>query len=176
FPQDMGIAIQNIWNVAPGHAGEPGVIYAGTQPAGLFRSEDRGHTWAPVDGLNRNPKRDTWSGTGGGDSCVNSIEIDPRDARRMFVAVSSGGSYVSHDGGETWKIFSLTAVPSNEKARKWLDAMAEAMPAEVAAKEVPPGVDPLAIDEMHKMRIDQKHPDRIWTQTHVGVFRSDDAG
>jgi photosystem II stability/assembly factor-like uncharacterized protein len=35
-------------------------------------------------------------------------------------------------------------------------------------------MDPLGINEMHKMRIDQKNPDRLWTQTHVGVFRSDD--
>ncbi len=26
------------------------------------------------------------------------------------------------------------------------------------------------------MRLDAKNPDRIWTQTHVGVFRSDDRG
>jgi hypothetical protein len=28
---------------------------------------------------------------------------------------------------------------------------------------------------MHKLAIDTKNPDRLWTQTHVGVFRSDDA-
>src|SRR5437763_429160 len=45
FPPDAGKAIQNTWHVTPGHPSEPRVVYAGTQPAGLFRSEDRGHTW-----------------------------------------------------------------------------------------------------------------------------------
>lgn len=41
---------------------------------------------------------------------------------------------------------------------------------------LPPGVDPAAADEMHKMRIDPKNPDRLWGQSHIGVFRSDDGG
>jgi photosystem II stability/assembly factor-like uncharacterized protein len=41
---------------------------------------------------------------------------------------------------------------------------------------IPPDTDPLAIDEFHCMVIDHKDPRRLWTQTHVGVFRSDDAG
>lgn len=182
FPADMDVRVGNVWNVAIGHEKEPGVVYAGTQPAGLFRSEDHGQTWAPVDGLNRNPYRRYWSGTGGGDSCANSIEIDPRDPNRMFVAISSGGSYVTTDGGQTWKLFSLTAIPTNDKARKWMAQMETVfasppptMP-EIPMPERVPGIDPLAIDEMHKMRIDRKNPDRIWTQTHVGVFRSDDGG
>ena len=40
--------IGNIWCVAPGHESGPGVVFAGTQPAGLFRSEDWGHSWQPV--------------------------------------------------------------------------------------------------------------------------------
>jgi photosystem II stability/assembly factor-like uncharacterized protein len=177
FPQDMDVRMQNVWNVAIGHDSEPGVIYAGTQPAGLFRSEDSGKTWTPVDGLNRNPYRKYWSGTGGGDSCVNSIEVDPRDPKHMLAAVSAGGSYRTHDGGESWELFSMTAIPSNDKARKWMDQLEKELPKmDFPEQERIPGVDPLAIDEMHKMRMDRKNPDRVWTQTHVGVFRSDDAG
>lgn len=52
FPKDSGRVIQNVWNITPGHPSEPGVVYAGTQPAGLFRSEDWGRTWAGVEALN----------------------------------------------------------------------------------------------------------------------------
>lgn len=41
---------------------------------------------------------------------------------------------------------------------------------------MPPGVDPEAVNEMHKMRLDTTNPQRLWAQTHVGVFRSDDGG
>src|SRR3972149_4326456 len=42
--------IGNIWNVTPGHESEPGVVYAGTQPAGLFRRGGWGHVRPPGAG------------------------------------------------------------------------------------------------------------------------------
>ena len=171
FAPDMGATIGNIWNVQPGYASQPGVVYAGTQPGGLFRSEDWGRTWSPVDGLNRHESRPTWGGTGGGDSCVNSVEIDPRDPRRMYAAVSAGGSFVTEDGGSTWRIFSHTVRQQDDRAVAFSMELQERFGGETL-----PDIDPLGINEMHKMRLDPKNPDRIWTQTHVGVFRSDDAG
>ena len=35
-------------------------LFAGIDPAGLFRSDDGGETWSPVDGLNEHPTRATW--------------------------------------------------------------------------------------------------------------------
>ncbi len=99
FPKDMGIATQNVWQVRPGHDSEPGVVYAGTEPAGLFRSEDWGDHWAPVETVVRHPYRGYWGGTGGAaGSSLHSIEIDPRDPRHMYVAVSAGGTYETKDG------------------------------------------------------------------------------
>jgi photosystem II stability/assembly factor-like uncharacterized protein len=168
-PHDGPLTIGNIWCVAPGHESERGVVYCGTQPAGLFRSEDWGHSWAPVDGLNRHPQRKDWSGSGGGDSCLHSIEIDPRDARRMYACVSAGGSYVTKDGGQSWERL------SSATAGAWTrDASVKAH--KQFARILPQDFDPAAIDEMHRMRVDHKNPNRLWFQGHVGVFRSNDAG
>ena len=172
FAKDSGKVIQNMWNVRPGLESEPGVVYAGTQPAGLFRSEDWGHTWAPVAGLNDSAFSKSWSMSGGGDSCLHSIEIDPRDAKRIYTAVSSGGSYVTDDGGDTWKIFSHAAIVRNQRGVEFATEIAKLFP----DAPRPDDMDPLAIDEMHKLWLDVKDPDRLWTQAHVGVFRSDDAG
>jgi photosystem II stability/assembly factor-like uncharacterized protein len=171
FPKDMGQSILNVWTVQPGHASQPDVVYAGTQPAGLFRSEDRGRSWEPVDGLNRHPTSARWSGTGGGDSCVHSVEVDPRDANLIYANVSAGGTFRSRDGGKRWDIVTQTAVPTTAEALAFTKAIVEQF-----ADAIPEGVDPLAVNETHKMRIDPKQPERIWTQTHVGVFRSDDEG
>jgi photosystem II stability/assembly factor-like uncharacterized protein len=164
-------AIGNIWNVQAGHASEPGVVYAGTQPAGLFRSDDWGKSWEPVDSLNQHSNRKWWSGTGGGDSCIHSIHIDPRDSKHIYLCVASGGTYESKDNGQTWEVITHKAVVTNTMGSKLMQELVQEFP-----MELPPGMDPAAIDELHKMRLDPKNPDRLWGQAHFGVFRSEDAG
>src|SRR5262245_50026711 len=43
-------SLSEIWELIPGGADEPGVLWAGTIPGGLFRSADRGTTWQLVEG------------------------------------------------------------------------------------------------------------------------------
>lgn len=166
------LTVENVWAITPGHESQPGVVWAGTQPAGLFRSEDWGESWEPVDTLNNRPERKYWYPTGGGASSLHTIEVDPRDADHIYASIASGGTYVTSDGGQSWKICSHNAIATNPGAREMLKQfadMAEQFP-------VPEGVDPAAADEFHKFRVDRKNPDRLWGQAHIGVFRSDDGG
>ncbi|MDQ4084424.1 MAG: exo-alpha-sialidase, partial [Actinomycetota bacterium] len=66
FPQDTGAALTRVWQLAPGPADEPDVLYAGTEPSALFRSEDRGESFALVRGLWEHPHREQWAPGGGG--------------------------------------------------------------------------------------------------------------
>ena len=91
-----------IWNITPGSQKQKKVLYLGTAPAGLFRSEDRGQTWEPVDGINKHRTRKDWS-PGAGGQCMHSIQIDPHDPDRMYVAISAAGAFRSDDGGNRWK-------------------------------------------------------------------------
>ena len=91
-----------IWTVAAGPEKQKSVLYAGTAPAGLFRSEDRGRSWEPVDGLNRHRTRKDWA-PGAGGQCLHSIQIDPHDSNRMYAAISAAGAFRSDDAGATWK-------------------------------------------------------------------------
>src|SRR2546428_11020377 len=58
--------IGNIWNVQAGHESEPGVVFAGVQPAGAFRRENRGPAGGPVQGVKQPPHPHDWGGNGGG--------------------------------------------------------------------------------------------------------------
>ncbi len=185
FPQDMGVTINTVWHVRPGHESQPGVVYCGTVPAGLFRSEDWGVSWTAVDGINRHPLRSAWQPAGGG-LALHSIEIDPRNPGRMYLAISAGGSYVSDDGGRTWRLFSYDTIdmPTTEQFISQLEASVPPGVDPAAVKQfisqleanVPANVDPAAVFDMHRMRLDPKNPDRLWVQAHTGVFRSDDGG
>ena len=100
FPEDSGGELKNIWQI---HAG-PGedTIYCGVEPAALFRSDDAGANWSLVRGLWDHPHREQWQ-PGFGGLCLHTIITDEADPAKLKIAVSSGGTYHSDDGGSTWK-------------------------------------------------------------------------
>lgn len=115
FAKQYGIdASGKVWNITPGPQKQKKVLYMGTAPAGLFRSEDRGQSWEPVDGINKHPTRKDWS-PGAGGQCMHSIQIDPHDANRMYVAVSAAGAFRTDDGGKKWK-------PINSRVAEYVGA------------------------------------------------------
>lgn len=147
-------SVDHVFWLTPGHASEPGVWYAGTSPQGLFRSEDAGETWESVAGLNDHPMLETWTGgeqdgTPDGPK-LHSVLIDPRDARRMYVGMSSGGVFVSADAGETWR-------PFNQ------GSLCEFLP----NKYPEYGQDP------HRVALCATRPDRLYQQNHCGIYRMD---
>ena len=56
--------LQQVWTLEAGGADEPNVLWAGTIPGGLFRSNDRGDTWSLVRSLWDIPARAEWMGGG----------------------------------------------------------------------------------------------------------------
>ena len=145
--------LELIWCLEAGGAAQPGRLWAGTLPGGLFRSDDRGGSWTLVRGLWDHPGRREWFGGGYDVPGLHSICVDPRDPRTLRVAVSSGGVWRSDDDGATWH----TAADG---------LFATYMPPERAR-------DPL-IQDPHRMVQCPGAPDTLWLQHHNGVFRSDD--
>src|SRR6266446_5344392 len=130
-----------------------GTLWAGTVPGGLFRSSDRGASWALVESLWRRPERAEWLGGGYDHPGIHSICIDPRDSRRITLGISCGGAWQTRDGGETWNIASH-------------GMYAEFMPPE---RRNDPN-----IQDPHRIVQCASRPDVFWAQHHNGVFRSTD--
>ncbi len=151
FPEAEEREVRAIWHLASSVAA-PSLLYAGVQPAALFRSDDGGESWSWVRSLHEHPTRATWQPTRGG-MALHSIQIDPRTPRRVYVSVSAGGSYRSEDGGDSW-------IPINHGIR------AEYLP----DPSGPAGHNP------HALRLHPAAPDRLYRQDHSGVYRSDDRG
>src|SRR4029077_1639338 len=62
-------SVKQVWNITAVH----GTLYAGVDPAGLFRSDDRGETWTQVGTpLLDHPSASAWRGGKGG-MCLHSI-------------------------------------------------------------------------------------------------------
>jgi hypothetical protein len=150
-------SVGHVFWLTPGHTDEPGVWYAGTSPQGLFRSDDDGVTWSGVDGFNENEMYLKWTGgpqdgTPDGPK-LHSILVDPRDARHLYLGMSSGGSFESLDAGASWK-------PLN----KGVDA------------EFIPVPDPEYGHDPHCMQLHPLNPDRLYQQNHCGIYRLDRPG
>ena len=128
-------------------------LWAGTIPGGLFTSADRGASWRLVESLWSRPERREWTGGGYDHPGIHSIAIDPRDARRITVGVSTGGAWQTRDGGTSWAI----------AAR---GMYAEYMPPEHKFEQ--------NAQDVHRLVLCAAQPDVLWVQHHNGVFRSTD--
>ena len=148
-------ALFQIWTIEAGGVGEPGRLWAGALPAGLFRSDDRGEHWQQVSALWNVPEREKWFGGGYDDAGIHTILPDPRDPKRVFVAISCGGVWDSSDGGKSW-------------ALRGDGLVAAYMPPELAGQR--------ETQDPHRVARCAAAPDVMWMQHHNGIFRSTDAG
>ena len=78
------VKLNKLWQVTLGAKNEPDVVYAGAEPASLFKSEDAGETWNEIAGVTSHPTRERWE-AGLGGMCLHSIVQDPTSADRMWV-------------------------------------------------------------------------------------------
>jgi photosystem II stability/assembly factor-like uncharacterized protein len=142
-----------IWTLEAGGADEPGVLWAGCLPAGLFRSADHGATWTLVESLWLDERRLGWFGGGYDHAGIHSIVVDPRNSQHLTLAVSCGGVWQTRDAGSTWE---LTA-----KGMR-----ASFMP--------PERLEDGNIQDVHRMVQCAAAPDTFWVQHHCGIYRSTD--
>jgi photosystem II stability/assembly factor-like uncharacterized protein len=157
--------VQKLWIIA---FGQPGRIYVGTIPGGLFVSDDGGERFELCRPLWSHESRGgdlfTGDGTGvthwfgtpaseGGDFApgIHSVVVDPRDPRRVLVAVSTAGVLETTDDGATWR--------SRNRGM-----LMDYLPDPTAEW----GHDP------HCIELCAGDPDHVWQQNHCGVFYSRD--
>ncbi len=143
---------ERIWKIEPGPAKQKRVLYAGTAPAGIFRSEDSGKSWEPLPGLNNHSSRKNW-GPGAGGMSLHSIQVDPHEPDKLYVAISAAGAFRSDDGGQKWK-------PINSCVAEYVGAPEESQVGTC----------------VHKLLAHPTERGRLYQQNHVGVYRTDDHG
>jgi len=85
------------------HPSEPDTLYAGVQPAGIYRSQDAGMHWERLPGFNAVPGAPSWSfPLPPYQARVSSLRQHPQHPRALVAGVALGGLVASLDGGLTW--------------------------------------------------------------------------
>jgi photosystem II stability/assembly factor-like uncharacterized protein len=155
FPKEDGRALANIWSLEAGDNKKD--LWCGVEPASLFRSSDGGDSWEMVRGISNHEHARKWH-PGNGGLCMHTIV---RDGQRVHLGISTGGHYLSEDGGNTF-------TASNKG---------------VGAGFVPDPY-PEFGQCVHKIAAHPDAPGRLYMQNHggwpdrpgIGVLRSDDHG
>ena len=142
--------IKSAWSLA--RSGQS--LFAGVEPAGLFRSDDAGINWSHVAGLRAHPSRPEWA-PGAGGLILHSIVPHPTDPQQLWIAISAAGAFYTNDGGTTWQ-------PRNHGTR------ADFMPEGQRYPEFGQCV--------HALVMAPGSGDVLYQQNHCGMYRSRNGG
>jgi photosystem II stability/assembly factor-like uncharacterized protein len=152
--QLKGLAKYKIFSLAF-HPSDPMTVYAGTEPALLFRSKDGGETWTELDGVRKLPGRSKWSYPPPPHLAhIKGIAIHPEDPEVMYCSIEEGGVIQSLDAGESWRYVSKGEAETFRPVSRVTGVY----------------------QDCHVVRLSLQDPDSLFVSTGDGLYRSDDCG
>jgi hypothetical protein len=92
---------KRVWHIEPSHT-DPDMVYAGVEDAALFHTRNGGKSWQELSGLRGHVSGPKWQ-PGAGGMCLHTVLVDPKNPKRIYIAISAAGAFRTDDGGETWK-------------------------------------------------------------------------
>jgi len=151
FPKE-----HEVWSIAF-QANDPRVVYAGTSPVGVFRSDNGGDTWRRLAKA-KLPERVQM-----GFACrVMRLASDPARPQEVYATLEVGGVMRTLDGGERWDDCTEDLVKLAErphlKSKIQSDTEIEGM-----------------LDG-HALAVTAAQPGTVFLAVRMGLFQSDDQG
>jgi len=142
---------KRVWHLEPSLT-DPDMVYAGVEDAALFVTKDGAKTWQELSGLRGHKSGEKWT-PGAGGMGLHTILIDPKNPKRIYIAISAAGAFRTDDGGKTWK-----AINQGLRSEYIPDPHAEVGHC------------------VHNMAMHPSRPEVLFMQKHWDVMRSDNAG
>lgn len=143
-----GIDHRNIYSLAAATRGRSVRLYAGAEPASIYRSDDLGETWRALPALRGVPGTDKWHFPPPPHIAhVKSITIHPTRPATLFACVEQGALLMSEDEGASWKELDDYSKPEDPTYR-----------------------------DTHRIVLHPINSDIAYLTTGVGTYRSDDGG
>jgi photosystem II stability/assembly factor-like uncharacterized protein len=105
-PRANGLSEANVYSLASARINGHTRLFAGTEPAHLFISDDLGRHWSEVPSLRSVPSVPKWSFPAPPHiGHVKHINFEPQNPTTMYASVEVGGLLKSTDAGEHWQEF-----------------------------------------------------------------------
>jgi photosystem II stability/assembly factor-like uncharacterized protein len=101
--KNKGLGSTNIYSLAHAGSGSTLKIYAGTEPAALYVSDDLGENWRELTSLTAVPSAAQWNFPSPPHIAhVKHIGFAPNDPNHIYASIEQGELLSSPDGGVTW--------------------------------------------------------------------------
>jgi photosystem II stability/assembly factor-like uncharacterized protein len=149
-----GIRFQDVYSLAVTKVNGRPRVYAGTQPAHLFYTDDLGRSWSEMPALREVPTVGKWSfPVPPHVAHTKFITFDPVDSNVIYVCIEQGALLKSEDGGQSWRELNTLGFyrdPNRQPSAEFYDC--------------------------HKALIDPRHRDKIWVSGGAGLYSTEDGG
>ena len=143
-----GLDRPHIYSLAARRIGDRVTLFAGTEPAALYRSEDFGESWKEAESLREVPGTDKWIFPPPPHLAhVKSVVFHPTRERTFYALVEQGALLQTDDDGQTWTELAGYA-----------------------------GADDIAYHDVHRLVISTNDPRLFYLATGEGLYCSGDGG
>ncbi|MEO6338576.1 MAG: hypothetical protein ABIO39_00940 [Caulobacteraceae bacterium] len=147
-PRMQGLNSPHIYTLAAQDRGGKTVLFTGTEPPAIYRSDDLGETWTDLPSLREVPGTEKWIFPPPPHIAhVKNIAFHPAHPDTLYVSVEQGAVLKTEDAGKTWRE---------------LDAYATE--------------DDSFYHDVHRVVIAAKNPNRVHLATGDGLYFSADGG
>jgi photosystem II stability/assembly factor-like uncharacterized protein len=145
-PRSNGIEPGHVYTLAVQYVGDQTVLYAGTEPAMVYRSDDLGRSWHALSALRNVPDTDKWWFPHATPH-VKNIAFHPAEPDTLFACVEQGDLLKSVDAGGSWRPLTSYEKPGDKFRR-----------------------------DMHRVTFRPSNQREVFLTTGTGLYYSADAG
>jgi len=146
-PRNTGIKSGHVYSLHVQYVGERTVLYLGTEPVMLYRSEDLGRSWTALPAVLDVPDTDKWFFPRSAGAHIKHIASHPSEPRTLYLCVEQGDLLKSTDAGASWRPLTSLERPDDKFRR-----------------------------DMHRVTFNRSNPREIFLTTGIGMYHSMDAG
>lgn len=151
--RDNGLTVHDVYSLASVRLNGKVRLYAGTEPAHLFYSEDLGLHWAELPSLRSVPSASKWSfPVAPHVAHTKFITFDPYDPKTVYACIEQGALLKSTDAGQSW--IELNAMGFYRDKNRL----------------------PEHFYDVHKALIDPRDPQKIYVTGGAGLYITFDGG
>ena len=143
-----GLRHQHVFSLASTERNGRRLIYAGTEPVSLYRSENLGLSWEEFPAINKVSGTDKWSFPAPPHLAhTKSLAIDPRNPDAIYAAIEQGALLFTKDGGANWQELDAYYDESEPVYR-----------------------------DIHRVVIAERNPEEMYMTSGMGLYHSFDGG